>query len=83
MCPRVIDMLLQQKDESTTIHVSALEVYFDDCFDLLQNKIQIQISGFGKGAKSAAIGYSPATAARDKDGKWIPPWIDGKWNPAL
>lgn len=35
MCPRTVDYLISQKDASTTIHVSALEVYFDDCFDLL------------------------------------------------
>ena len=35
MCPRVVDMLLNNKDSSATLHVSALEVYFDECFDLL------------------------------------------------
>jgi hypothetical protein len=39
------------------VHVSALEVYFDDCYDLLQNKVQIAISGFGKGIKKATTGY--------------------------
>ena len=39
MCPRVVDMLLSSKSADTTLHVSCIEAYFDDCFDLLQNKV--------------------------------------------
>ena len=53
-------MLLQNKDSSTTLHVTALEVYFDECFDLLQDKVQVPISGFGKGAKKAVTGVYKA-----------------------
>ena len=74
-------MLLQNKDASTTLHVTALEVYFDECFDLLQDKVQVPISGFGKGAKKAVTGvYKAQGVNRDKDGKWIPPWSNGQWN---
>lgn len=77
MCPRTVDMLLQNKDANSTIHVSALEVYFDDCYDLLQNKVQIAISGFGKNAKTVPTNGYLTEVLRDKDGKWVPPWIDG------
>ena len=60
MCPRVIDSLLQNKDESTTIHISVLEVYFDECFDLLNDKVQVAISGFGKGVNKRVTGTNRA-----------------------
>lgn len=54
-------------------------MYFDDCYDLLQNKVQIPISGFGKGIKSATKGvYKAMEVTRDKNGKWVAPWTDGK-----
>ena len=36
-----------------------LEVYFDDCFDLLNGKVKIPIAGFGSGAKSS--GFTEST----------------------
>ena len=72
---------MQTKDSSTTLHVSVFEVYFDDCFDLLQNKVQVAIQGFGKSAKPVTVGvYRCIEEKRDKDGKWIAPFKDGKNN---
>jgi hypothetical protein len=52
MCPRTIETICSQNNGSSTLHVSALEVYFDDCYDLLANKIKVPIKGFGKGTKA-------------------------------
>jgi len=39
-------------DANTTLHVSCIEVYFDDVYDLLNKKVQIPIAGFGKSVKT-------------------------------
>ena len=59
-----------------------MELYFDDCYDLLNKKMRVAISGFGKNAKKAATGYMAQVTQRDKDGKWIPPFqrgANGAW----
>ena len=40
------------------LHMSACEIYMNDCFDLLNNKVKIPIAGFGmsKKANSAGLG---------------------------
>lgn len=56
-----------------------LEVYFDECFDLLQDKVQVPISGFGKGAKKGVTGtFRAMEVQRDANGKWVAPWTDGE-----
>ena len=56
--------------------MSVVEIYFDDCFDLLNNKVQIPISGFGKGVKSKAGGYLMGgnKVKYNSDGKWVSPF---------
>ena len=78
----MIDNILCQCEENTTLHISALEVYFDDCFDLLDNKVKVPIAGFGKGSKATTVGtYSTCVnVERDSKGKWVPPYLNGKKN---
>jgi len=53
-----------------------VEIYFDDCFDLLNNKAQVAISGFGKGAKAKPGGYLMGgnKLNYDENGKWVAPF---------
>ena len=57
-------------------------MYFDDCFDLLSNKVKVPIAGFGAGVKSKQTAEFSImnNIERDKSGKWIPPYLDGKVN---
>lgn len=34
-CPKVIQKVLNNKDDGVSLYISAVEIYFDDCFDLL------------------------------------------------
>jgi hypothetical protein len=52
-----MDMIIQNKTANTTITLSAVEIYFDDCFDLLNNKVQIPISGFGASIKARPASF--------------------------
>ena len=72
VCPRTINNLMESKNENTTLHLSAIEVYFDDCFDLLSNKIKIPIAGFGSGVK--AHGTLTTQNVERKDKKWVSPY---------
>jgi hypothetical protein len=54
--------------------MSAVEVYFDDCYDLLNNKIKVAIAGFGAGAKAKPLIDKANIKEVDANGKWIPPW---------
>ena len=68
-------------DGSFTLMVSAVEIYFNDCYDLLNKKAKVPIDGF-KAATGANKGYIHGASKehRDKDGKWIPPYLNGKAN---
>ena len=56
--------------------MSAVEVYFDDCYDLLNNKIKVSIAGFGSGVKAKTKAYR-AGITETKDGKWVSPYQNG------
>jgi hypothetical protein len=60
--------------------MSVVEIYFDDCFDLLNNKVQIPISGFGSGSKAKPGGYllQGSKAKYGADGKWVSPYQKNK-----
>ena len=67
-----------------------MELYFNDCLDLLNGKAKIPIDGQSKIKSSSFLdsnaekgGRSFAAGVRDAKGKWIPPVINGKPNPAL
>lgn len=38
--------MVSQRDPSCQFSVAALEIYFNDCYDLLNNKTHIAVSGF-------------------------------------
>ncbi|CAM9533902.1 unnamed protein product, partial [Heterosigma akashiwo] len=72
---------LAENPDQCYLNVSAVEVYLNQCYDLLNGKVRVPVAGFGKGAKATAhCNRLLTTNTRDKDGKWIPPWIDGQFN---
>lgn len=44
-------------NQNVTFHASAVEVYFDDCFDLLNNKAKIPIAGQSAVKKKSNFGF--------------------------
>ena len=82
MCPRTLKNIINMNDGSSTLHMSALEVYLDDCYDLLANKVKVPIAGFGMGTKAKPKGFQSesTTVTRDANGKWVAPFKDGKVN---
>ena len=44
ICPKFMNDMLKYTD-NCTFHASAVEVYFDDCYDLLNKKAKIPIAG--------------------------------------
>lgn len=72
--------------QGSNLSISVVEIYFDDCFDLLNNKVQIPIQGFGSGAKAKPGGYmmGGSKAKYGADGKWVSPYQkDDKGNFTL
>eukprot|EP00444_Apocalathium_aciculiferum_P019733 CAMPEP_0183459592 /NCGR_PEP_ID=MMETSP0370-20130417/135906_1 /TAXON_ID=268820 /ORGANISM="Peridinium aciculiferum, Strain PAER-2" /LENGTH=464 /DNA_ID=CAMNT_0025651435 /DNA_START=14 /DNA_END=1408 /DNA_ORIENTATION=+ len=83
-CPRALMQMVNSTDRLTCdLRVSAVEIYFDDVFDLLNKRAAIPITGFGKNVKSASVGRDFMQVQRDADGKWIPPYLNGKKNSAV
>ncbi len=76
LCPKTIEKILTEKASDTRVAVSALEIYFDDCFDLLNGKAQVPISGFGASAKAKPGGYlmEGSKVRYNSDGKWVSPY---------
>ena len=58
-----------------TLHVQAVEIYFNDCFDLLNNKAKVMIKGFGRNVASAGLNAISVVNNRGHKGKWIPPAV--------
>ena len=85
-CPKVMQRAYQAAAASggaVTLNVQAVEIYFNDCYDLLNNKVRVVIQGFGKSIQvGGAINSmnSRMVAQRDSKGKWIPPAQDGTAN---
>jgi hypothetical protein len=50
-----------------------VEIYFNDCYDLLNKKAKVAITGFGQSNKTSA-NLTRANAEFSKDGKWISPY---------
>ena len=46
ICPKFFLSILQRAEsDTTTFHATAVELYFDDCFDLFNKKAKIPIAG--------------------------------------
>eukprot|EP00933_Yihiella_yeosuensis_P041374 TRINITY_DN35764_c0_g1_i1.p1 TRINITY_DN35764_c0_g1~~TRINITY_DN35764_c0_g1_i1.p1 ORF type:complete len:642 (-),score=92.34 TRINITY_DN35764_c0_g1_i1:192-1889(-) len=81
LCPRTGAEILERAAAlggSWDLRCSAVEVYFDDCYDLLNQKLRVTISGFGKNKKAGATNVDPNNVQRDENGKWIPPFQMGE-----
>ena len=59
--------------------MSAVEVYFDDCYDLLNDKVKCAIAGFGSGVKAQAkqAWHMGVNKEVDENGKWVSPLKGG------
>ena len=73
ICPKFLkDMLrFSEGNKNFTFHASAVEVYFDDCFDLLNKKAKIPIAGQSKikmKSKKGNNGGYPAFGYKSKKG---------------
>ena len=72
---------MAQSDSSLNFTVSAVELYFNDCNDLLNNKAKIPIAGQSS-VKSQSFRQTEMTgglnAQFDEKGKWVPPKLTTK-----
>lgn len=57
--------------------MSAVEIYFDDCYDLLADKIKVAIAGFGSGVKAKPVAQWGLNKETDENGKWVSPLKNG------
>ena len=60
-----------------TLSVQAVEIYFNDCYDLLNNKTRVMIQGFGRNVNAlGGQGHlnNGRNVARDEKGKWVSPY---------
>eukprot|EP00580_Thalassiosira_gravida_P003438 CAMPEP_0201618742 /NCGR_PEP_ID=MMETSP0492-20130828/39823_1 /ASSEMBLY_ACC=CAM_ASM_000837 /TAXON_ID=420259 /ORGANISM="Thalassiosira gravida, Strain GMp14c1" /LENGTH=263 /DNA_ID=CAMNT_0048087415 /DNA_START=85 /DNA_END=873 /DNA_ORIENTATION=+ len=73
--PRIILHLLHASKSSGGVTASAVEIYMDNCYDLMGEKQKIAVAGYGRSSKTSGRGSFLETckARRDKSGKWIPP----------
>jgi len=74
MFPRLILDLMNST--STSVTATAVEIYMDNCYDLMSDKQKIAVlAGYGRSSKSSGVGGRAqwCDTQRDKSGKWIPP----------
>ena len=74
--PRIVLHLLQDnRVASSGITATAVEIYMDNCYDLIRDKQKIDVAGFGRSCKTSGRGAFLETCEvrRDSSGKWIPP----------
>ena len=57
-----------------------VEVYLNDCYDLLNGKGKIPIAGMKAKVSTKVGAHIGVELERDANGKWIPPFLDGKKN---
>lgn len=72
--PRIVLSLLN-KSKTTGITATAVEIYMDNCYDLMRDGQKIAVAGFGVSRKVSGRGSFLETTEvrRDSAGKWIPP----------
>ena len=81
ICPRFMSQMVDvaNKDSAYSFKASVVEIYFNDCFDLLNNKGKIPIQGMSAKTSVRAGPHSGGLKEeRDANGKWIPPYLNGK-----
>ena len=75
--PRVALHLIlhKSKNNSHGITATAVEIYMDNCYDLMREKQKIAVEGFGRSRKVSGRGSFLETCEvkRDASGKWVPP----------
>lgn len=76
ICPKTCKTIFDRSGQSS-LSMSAVEVYFDDCYDLLNDKVKVAIAGFGSGVKAKPVAQWAAKAEKDENGKWICPLQNG------
>ena len=77
ICPRFMRQMVDvaSKDSAYSFKVSVVEIYFNDCFDLLDNKGKIPIQGMGAKAQARGGAHSGGIKEeRDADRKWVHPY---------
>lgn len=81
--PRCISHFLSQStssyDDDIKVFVSMVELYQDQCYDLLNHHTRVRLS------KSSNTSYKSKVArvgkpTYDKNGKWMPPFVNGMEN---
>ena len=74
--PRVILHLLHAaRALSSNVTATAVEIYMDNCYDLMRDKQKIAVAGYGRSSKTSGRGsfLETSTVKRDSSGKWVPP----------
>lgn len=73
--PRIVLSLLSKSKISSGITATAVEIYMDNCYDLMRDGQKIAVAGFGRSRKVSGRGSFLETreVRRDSAGKWIPP----------
>ena len=84
--PRAVVGVLRRLEELgelgiSSLHVWAVEVYFDNLYDLLHDKRAVALTARGISGKGSAYIHN-STAQYDANGKWIPPLKTTKTAPS-
>ena len=65
-------VILSQKDPSYSFTTSVVELYLNDCNDLLNEKCKIPIAGMSA-IKGKSYNPRDFKVDYDENGKWVPP----------
>lgn len=71
--PRSVLRLLAKMGTSSSISATAVEIYLDNCYDLMNEKVRVPIAGYGRSIKTTMTRDAKMKTRRDSSGKWIPP----------
>mmetsp|Transcript_25358 Transcript_25358/g.37942 ORF Transcript_25358/g.37942 Transcript_25358/m.37942 type:complete len:382 (+) Transcript_25358:73-1218(+) len=74
--PRLVLHLLGQSGVNhSSVIATAVEIYMDNCYDLMKDKQKIAVAGYGRSCKTSGRGgfIETTQVRRDSTGKWIPP----------
>ncbi len=69
----------RNNNTTTEIFISMVELYQDQCYDLLNHHKRVRINKSNR-SSSAKSSVSVVGAQYDENGKWIPPFLNGKEN---